>query len=41
MAHHIIFEGAELAGKSWLMSQVYDQLEPKYNQQNHILDDCH
>ncbi|MDD3006575.1 MAG: hypothetical protein PHX30_03270 [Candidatus Pacebacteria bacterium] len=41
MAHHIIFEGAELAGKSWLTSQVYNFLEPKYNQQKVILDGCH
>ena len=41
MPHHLIFEGAELAGKSWLMSQVYDTLEPKYNQRKYILDGCH
>ncbi len=41
MPHHLIFEGAELAGKSWLMSQIYDHLEPKYNQNNNILDGCH
>ncbi len=41
MSHHFIFEGAELAGKSWLMSQVYDHLEPKYNQTGRILDGCH
>jgi hypothetical protein len=28
---HLIFEGAELAGKSWLMSRVYDYLERKDN----------
>lgn len=39
--HHLIFEGAELAGKSWLMSQVYDHLEPKYNQSGFVLDGCH
>lgn len=39
--HHLIFEGAELAGKSWLMSQIYDYLEPKYNQSKNILDGCH
>jgi len=38
---HLIFEGAELAGKSWLMSQIYDQLEPKYNQSGYLLDGCH
>jgi hypothetical protein len=41
MPHHLIFEGAELAGKSWLMSQVYDCLELKYNQNKAILDGCH
>lgn len=41
MAQHLIFEGAELAGKSWLMSQVYNHLEPKYNQNKNILDGCH
>lgn len=41
MNHHLIFEGAELAGKSWLMSQVYNKLEPKYNQNKYILDGCH
>lgn len=41
MKQHLIFEGAELAGKSWLMSQVYDYLEPKYNQNKVVLDGCH
>ena len=41
MTHHLIFEGAELAGKSWLMSQIYDYLEPKYNQSGFVLDGCH
>ncbi|PWB38832.1 MAG: hypothetical protein C3F02_01955 [Parcubacteria group bacterium] len=39
--HKIIFEGAELAGKSFLMSQIYGQLEPKYNSGGKILDGCH
>lgn len=39
--HHLIFEGAELAGKSWLMSQLYDRLEAKYNQSGYLLDGCH
>lgn len=39
--HHLIFEGAELTGKSWLMSQVYNYLEPKYNSGGHLLDGCH
>jgi len=30
MKHHLIFEGAELAGKTWLMSQIYNYLQPKY-----------
>ena len=38
--HHLIFEGAELSGKSWLISQVYNYLEPKYNQSDFILDGC-
>ena len=41
MVHHLIFEGAELSGKSWLMSQIYNFLEPKYNQSGFILDGCH
>ncbi|MFH1030834.1 MAG: hypothetical protein V1770_06290 [bacterium] len=41
MRHHLIFEGAELAGKSWIMSQVYDFLEKKYNKEKNILDGCH
>lgn len=41
MTHHLIFEGAELAGKSWIMSQVYDYLEPKYNKNKVVLDGCH
>jgi len=41
MKHHLIFEGAELAGKSWIISQVYDFLEPKYNRNKAILDGCH
>ncbi|PLX27213.1 hypothetical protein C0583_04210 [Candidatus Parcubacteria bacterium] len=39
--HHLIFEGAELAGKSWLMSQVYNKLEPKYRSNQNILNGCH
>jgi len=41
MPHHLIFEGAELAGKSWLMSQIYDKLEFKYNKNHLTLDGCH
>jgi len=40
-SHHLIFEGAELSGKSWIMSQVYDYLEPKYNKNKAVLDGCH
>ncbi|KKQ57669.1 MAG: hypothetical protein US74_C0002G0028 [Parcubacteria group bacterium GW2011_GWA2_38_13] len=39
--HHIIFEGAELVGKSYVMSQVYDIVEAKYNATGNILDGCH
>lgn len=41
MAHHLIFEGAELSGKSWLMSRIYDFLEPKCNKNKKLLDGCH
>ncbi len=41
MIHHLIFEGAELSGKSFLMSQIYDYLEPKHNKTGKILDGCH
>lgn len=39
--HNIIFEGAELTGKSYLMSQVYDYLESKYNSGGKVMDGCH
>ncbi len=39
--HHLIFEGAELAGKSWIISQVYNSLEIKYNREKNVLDGCH
>ncbi|MFA5127049.1 MAG: hypothetical protein WC465_03575 [Patescibacteria group bacterium] len=39
--HKLIFEGAELSGKSFVMSQVYNFLEPKYNSGGRILDGCH
>lgn len=41
MPHHLIFEGAELSGKSWIMSRIYDFLESKYNEEKVILDGCH
>ncbi|PLX22073.1 hypothetical protein C0584_00925 [Candidatus Parcubacteria bacterium] len=40
MKHHLIFEGAELSGKSWIMSQIYNYLEPKYNEGGKTLDGC-
>jgi hypothetical protein len=42
MKHHLIFEGAELTGKSFVISQVYNFLEKKYssNIYPHILDGC-
>ena len=39
--HHLIFEGPELAGKSWIMSQVYSYLEPRFSQNKNLLDGCH
>ncbi len=39
--HNIIFEGPELGGKSWLMSQVFNYLEPKYNSGGKTMDGCH
>lgn len=41
LTHKIIFEGPELAGKSYLMSQLYNYLEPKYNSGGKFLDGCH
>ena len=41
LGHHLIFEGAELTGKSYLMSMVYDFLEVKYNKSKVVLDGCH
>lgn len=41
MNHHLIFEGAELVGKSWLISQIYNHLELHYNKEGHVLDGCH
>lgn len=41
LGHHLIFEGAELSGKSFLMSGVYDFLEKKYNKNKTVLDGCH
>ncbi|MDA3839626.1 MAG: hypothetical protein PF572_00920 [Patescibacteria group bacterium] len=41
MKKHLIFEGAELSGKSWIMSQVYEYLEKDANTSNNILNGCH
>lgn len=41
MPYHLIFEGAELAGKSWIISQIYNHIEPKYNASGNILNGCH
>lgn len=40
--YHILFEGAELTGKSYLISRVYDILEKKYSSKEypHLLDGC-
>jgi len=41
MPHHLIFEGAELTGKSWIIAQIYDFIERKYNQDKKTLNGCH
>ncbi len=41
MPYHLIFEGPELAGKSWIMSQIYNFLESKYHSSDIFLDGCH
>lgn len=38
--HHLIFEGAELTGKSYLIHQVWNFLEEKYNTGQGIMDGC-
>ncbi len=38
--HKLIFEGPELAGKSYVIHGVWDFLERKYNLTNTILDGC-
>ena len=40
-SHLLIFEGAELAGKSYLISEVYRILEERYQTSRHRLDGCH
>ncbi|MEK7552036.1 MAG: hypothetical protein AAB534_01335 [Patescibacteria group bacterium] len=39
--YKLIFEGAELTGKSSIMGRIYDFLEKKYNTNPKILDGCH
>ncbi len=41
MRHLLIFEGGELVGKSYSISEVYNQLEEKYQTNNSILNGCH
>jgi len=38
---HIIFEGAELSGKSWVMSQLYKTIEPEGAVSPNVLDGCY
>lgn len=38
---HLIFEGTELVGKSFLISQIYKYLEKKYSTNKKVLDGCH
>ncbi len=40
--YHLIFEGAELTGKSYVISQVYDHLEKKHSSKKYplLLDGC-
>jgi len=38
---HLIFEGAELTGKSFIASQIYNHLEAKYHQGPDRLDGCY
>lgn len=41
MAHLLIVEGGELAGKSFIISQIYNFLETKYNTNKNTLNGCH
>jgi hypothetical protein len=41
MNHHLIFEGAELSGKSWALSQIYKELEPAGATSPNVLDGCY
>jgi len=38
--HLILFEGVEMGGKSFLMAQIYDELEKRYNRTGKVLDGC-
>ncbi len=40
-SHKLIFEGAEMVGKSFVISQIYNYLEKKYNSNTKILNGCH
>jgi hypothetical protein len=40
VTHHLIFEGSELAGKTWIMSEIYKKLEKKYGRSKTRLDGC-
>lgn len=40
MSIHLIFEGAELSGKSFLISQIYPVLENKNSTSDNFLDGC-
>ncbi|PIS05219.1 MAG: hypothetical protein COT81_02295 [Candidatus Buchananbacteria bacterium CG10_big_fil_rev_8_21_14_0_10_42_9] len=40
MAHHLIFEGSELSGKSFTINGVWDALEKKYNSGVGVMDGC-
>ena len=40
MKHHLIFEGPELAGKTWIMQEIYNYIEPKYNTSKVRLNGC-
>lgn len=38
---HLIFEGCELVGKSYLMAQVYNVLEKEHQTSKYIMNGCH
>jgi thymidylate kinase len=41
MPSHLILEGAELSGKSWVLSQLYSNLEPAGATNPDVLDGCY